>query len=231
VRRRDALVLVGGLALAAVVMVAAVSDIRSAAGPGVALPAPLGAGALAVEQALAQRRSVREFRAEPLELARLSQLLWAAQGVRADGHRTAPSAGALYPLEIYVLAGRVPGLEAGVFRYVPAGHRLDPVATGDRRAAAAQAAGGQSFLAAAPAVIVVAADERRTSGKYGGRATRYVDFEAGAAAENLALEAVALGLGTVVVGSFDDARMAQVAGLRPGERPVVLMPVGAAGPS
>ncbi len=214
-----------GLVLAAAVA-GVVSGAQAPVAEGVVLPAPREAGSTTVEQALRQRRSVRELRDEPVALAAVAQLLWAAQGTLADGHRTAPSAGALYPLEIYVLAGRVTGLTPGAYRYVTGAHRLDRLASGDRRGAAATAARNQTWLARAPVVIVLAADEGRTAAKYGGRATRYVDFEAGAAAENVALQAVALGLGAVVVGAFDDARLAEVAGLRPGERPVVLMPVG-----
>ena len=209
---------------------AAVSAAETTPVPAVVLPPPRANGPATVEEALQKRHSIREYRPEALDLARLGQLLWAAQGVLPGGHRTAPSAGALYPLEIYVLAGQVAGLAPGTYVYVPAAHRLDPVKSGDRRGAAARAALDQSWLARAPAVVVLAADEGRTSVKYGRRATRYVDFEAGAAAENLALQAVALGLGATVVGAFDDARLSEVVGLRPGERPVVLMPVGVPGP-
>jgi SagB-type dehydrogenase family enzyme len=191
------------------------------------LPEPRATGPVSVEQALGQRRSVRQFGAAPLSLAEVAQLLWAAQGQnRRDGGRTAPSAGALYPLEIYLLAGRVEGLPAGVYRYLPSRHELAQVVEGDRRAALCSAALEQDWFRDAPAVVVIAAVDARTAGKYGQRATRYVDFEAGCASQNLALQAVAAGLGTVVVGAFDDAAVARLVGLRDDERPVALMPVG-----
>ena len=191
------------------------------------LPEPRSTGTVSVEQALGQRRSVRQFGAAPLSLADVSQLLWAAQGQnRRDGGRTAPSAGALYPLEIYLLAGRVEGLAAGVYRYVPSSHELAQVAEGDRRAALCSAALEQDWFRDAPAVVVIAAADARTAGTYGQRATRYVDFEAGCASQNLALQAAATGLGTVVVGAFDDRLVAGLVGLRADERPVALMPVG-----
>lgn len=182
---------------------------------------------VSVETALSLRRSVREFGATPLALAELSQLLWAAQGATRGGRgRTAPSAGALYPLELFVVAGSVNGLAPGVYRYRATEHALERVAEGDRRKELAAAALEQDWLARAPAALVISGVYERTSLKYGRRATRYVDFEAGAAAQNVALEAVALGLGSVVVGAFDDARVQAAAGLAPEQRPLALMPVG-----
>jgi len=192
----------------------------------IALPAPRLDGTVSLERALAERRSVREFRRAALGLAELSQLLWAGQGVTsAAGCRTAPSAGALYPLELYVVAGEVEPLPAGVYRYVPAAHRLSRVAFGDRRKPLAAAALGQDWMRSAAAALVVASVEERTARKYGARAALYVSFEAGCASENIALEAAALGLGTVVVGAFDDDVVASLLSLRPGERPVAILPV------
>jgi SagB-type dehydrogenase family enzyme len=191
------------------------------------LPEPRAPGATSVEEALRRRRSLREFRPTPLTLAEAAQLLWAAQGRTAeDGRRTAPSAGALYPLEVFLVAGRVEGLAPGVYRYRPDGHILEPVIEGDRRRALSEAALGQGWVGGAPAALVVAAVEERTARKYGRRAERYVHIEVGAAAQNVALQAVALGLGTVVVGAFDDAAVARVAGLAPEERPLAILPVG-----
>jgi SagB-type dehydrogenase family enzyme len=191
------------------------------------LPAPRVSGGVAVEHALDTRRSLREFAGEPLGLPELAQLLWAAQGVTTrDGRRTAPSAGALYPLEVYVVAGSVTGLPAGVYRYVPADHRLVRAASGDRRRALAAAALGQDWLASAPVALVIAAVYERANRKYGARAEQYVPFEAGCAAENVALQAEALRLGTVVVGAFDDAQVGRVAALPAGERPLAILPVG-----
>ena len=189
-------------------------------------PARLG-GDLRLAQLLEQRRSVRDFAAEPLTLAQVGQLLWAAQGITASGGlRTAPSAGGLYPLEAYVVAGHVEGVRAGIYRYDPHGRRLVLVRTGDQRRALASAAVRQTWLAGAPATVVLAADYARTSVKYGGRAGRYVHIEAGAAAENLFLQAEDLGLGTVVVGSFDDREIAGILQLPGNVAPLLLMPVG-----
>lgn len=191
------------------------------------LPPPRLTGSVAVESALKERRSVREYARVALGLQETSQLLWAAQGTTTpDGRRTAPSAGALYPLEVYLVAGNVTDLPAGVYRYVPDGHRLVKVAAGDRRSALAAAALGQDWIRSASAALVLAAVYERTARKYGERSAEYVPFEAGCAAENVALQAVALGLGTVAVGAFDDSEVAKVAGLRDGERPLVILPLG-----
>lgn len=197
------------------------------AGEEVALPAPSLDGKVAVERALAQRRSVREFGSEPLSLAAVSQLLWAAQGVTSpSGLRTAPSAGALYPLEVYLVAGAVSGLPPGVYRYDPRRHRLVVASKGDARAGLARAALGQDWLAEAPVTIVLAAVFERTAKKYGKRATRYVHIEVGHAAQNVYLQATALGLGTTMVGAFRDAEVARVVGLPKDARPLGLLPVG-----
>lgn len=190
-----------------------------------ALALPGREGTLA--QALRQRRSVRRFGAQAIDLDALARLLWAAQGVTTpDGRRSAPSAGALYPLELHVVAARVAGLAAGVHRYVPATHTLEPGIGTLPAAELARAAGGQDALASAAAVVVIAAVEARTARKYGARAARYVAIEAGAAAQNLALQAVAERLGTVVIGAFDDAAVARLLALSRGEQALVLMPVG-----
>jgi len=191
------------------------------------LPEPLPRGVVSVEEALRRRRSQREWSSAPLTLVEVAQLLWAAQGrTSPDGGRTAPSAGALYPVELGLLAGDVEGLAPGVYRYRPDGHLLEPVLGGDRRRALADAAFGQDWLRSAPACLVVGAVYERTASKYGARAERYVQIEAGAVAQNVALQAVALGLGTVVVGAFDDAAVARVMGFAPEERPLAILPVG-----
>lgn len=195
--------------------------------PTLTLPAPVRDGRLPVETALSERRSVREFRNEPLPLADVSQLLWAAQGVnRPDGGRTAPSAGALYPLEVYAVVGRVENLAPGVYRYRPQNHTLALVVDGDKRAGVAAVALGQSWVQEAPLVVVIAAVYERTTRKYGQRGQRYVHMEAGHAGENLCLQAVALKLGTTVVGAFDDAALQKLLNLPLDEQPLALIPVG-----
>ncbi len=194
----------------------------------VELPKPRTRGSLSVEEALARRRSVRDFAANtPVTLEEVSQLLWAAQGTTSpDGKRTAPSAGALYPIEIYLVAARVEGLLPGLYRYETRRHRLVRIAAGDRRKELAAAALDQESVREAPAALVIAAVEKRTAKKYGSRAERYVKVEAGCVAENVALQAAASGLGTVVVGAFDDARLSAAAALAPGEQPLLVMPFG-----
>jgi SagB-type dehydrogenase family enzyme len=183
-------------------------------------PAPL-------EQALVRRRSVRSYAAQPVPLAAVSQLLWAAQGITAaGGRRTAPSAGALYPLELHLVAARIEGLAPGVYRYLPDTHELRRTIGETVMPALSRAALGQRAVTDAAAVFVIAAVEERTALKYAGRAPRYVAFEAGAASQNLALQAAVRGLGTAVIGAFDDDDVGRVLQLPQGERPLALMPVG-----
>ncbi len=196
-------------------------------GTVVRLPEPHRDGHVAVERALAARRSIREYADLPLPLPDLGQLVWAAQGVtHPAGYRTAPSAGALYPLELYVVAGDVASLEAGVYRYRPHDHALARYAAGDVRGAVARAALLQGWIAEAPAVLVLAGVPARSAVKYGERAPRYVQMEAGHAAQNVYLQAEALGLGTCVVGAFHDAQLRRVLALPEGAEPLALLPVG-----
>jgi len=191
------------------------------------LPEPRTGNGASLEQVLSQRRSVRTFRAEPLQLSEVAQLLWSAQGITGrDGLRTAPSAGALYPLEIYLVAGSVNGLQDGVWHYLPDNHRLEHLGDTDIRTPLAHAALDQAWIRDAAAVVVFAAVYERTSRKYGKRGMRYVHIEAGHAAENLFLQAVALDLKTVVVGAFRDDVIHNILGLPDDHAPLILMPVG-----
>ena len=186
------------------------------------LPKPKTNGDVSVEEAIARRRSVRAFSAKKLDAAQLSQLAWAAQGItdQQSGHRAAPSAGALYPLEIYFLT------PDGTFRYVPDGHALEPVNSRDLRESLSKAALHQEFVKTAPLDIVIAAIYGRVTGKYGRRGLRYVEIEAGHAAENVMLQAVAMGLDTVAVGAFDDGAVKSALGLPHDEEPLYIIPVG-----
>jgi len=186
------------------------------------LPSPRLESDSSLEEALARRRSVRSFQDIPLTTAELGQLLWAAQGVSGEhGFRTAPSAGALYPLEVYIATGD------GVLHYLPQGHRCQVLSRDDVRPDLYQAALRQEPVRQAPAVFVVAAVYERTATKYGGqRSPRYVHMEAGHAAQNLLLQAVALGLGAVPIGAFDDGQVQEVLGLPADHEPLYLIPVG-----
>jgi SagB-type dehydrogenase family enzyme len=197
-------------------------------GPGeVELPEPRRDGGVPVERALDERRSVRDFARDPLPLSAVAQILWAAQGTTDPaGLRAAPSAGALYPLEVYLVAGAVSGLEPGVYHYDPKRHRLSRITRGDVRAALARAALGQDWMADAPAILLLGAVYERTERKYGQRARRYVHIEVGHAAQNVYLQAASLGLGTTMVGAFDDGEVARVAELPGGVQPLGLLPIG-----
>ena len=192
----------------------------------VSLPRPRYQSQTSVEKALSRRRSVRDFRDRPLVLSEVSQLLWAAQGItHRSGYRAAPSAGALYPLDVYVLAGNITGIDVGTYKYLPHEHSLLHYAPGDKRMALRQAALDQPAVSSAAAVFVFCASYERTTGKYGKRGSRYVHMETGHAAQNVYLQAVALQLGTVVLGAFDDEQVKEVLTLRE-QQPLYLMPVG-----
>jgi SagB-type dehydrogenase family enzyme len=176
------------------------------------------------------RRSIREFAPGALALAEVGQLLWAAQGITDSvGLRTAPSAGALYPLEVCLAAGEVSALTPGLYRYDPNRHILAKTEDGDRRTELANAALGQAWIAAAAAILVLAAVYRRTTDKYGARGERYVHIEIGHAAQNIYLQALALGLGTTEVGAFDDRAVKAVLGLPGDQNPLAIMPIGRIG--
>ncbi len=180
-----------------------------------------------LELLLARRRSVRDFAPGALSLVQASCLLWAAQGISdARGLRTAPSAGALYPLGLYLVAGDIAGIEPAIYRYLPRENAVERIQPGDRRAALAAAAMNQSWLADAALTLAFSACYARTTKKYDKRGIQYVHMEAGHAAQNALLTAVALNLGAAVVGAFDDRRVAAVLGLPREETPLYLVPVG-----
>lgn len=193
----------------------------------VQLPPPVLDGRMSVENALQRRRSIREFAPAPLSLEDISQTLWAAQGITEKPRlRTAPSAGALYPLEIYLIAGDVEQLSAGVYLYREQAHDLVLTLAGDYRKPLAAAALNQTWMQRAPAVALIAGVYHRSARKYGQRARRYVHIEVGHVAQNVYLQAVARGLGTVIVGAFDDTRVQRVLGLPADHMPLALMPLG-----
>jgi SagB-type dehydrogenase family enzyme len=182
---------------------------------------------MSIEQALLARRSIRTYSRDPLTVDDLTQLLWAAQGVtHPQGYRTAPSAGALYPLELYTVAGHVVGLPAGIYRFRCREHSLEIQRSGDLRPELCRAALNQRCVERAPVTFLFTAVYPRMTAKYGRRGVRYVDMEAGHAAQNVSLQAVALDLKTVVIGAFRDEEVRRVAGLSPDEEPLYLMPVG-----
>lgn len=199
------------------------------------LPPPRTDGGISVESALASRRSRRRFQDRAISAEQLSQILWAAYGVTLPmpnhpalrgGLRTAPSAGALYPLEIYVIVGNVQGIQAGVYRYISGDHKLVRTIDRDVRRELGIAALGQRMAADAPATLVFSAVFERTTARYGARGRRYVYIELGHAAQNVYLQAEALGLGTCAIGAFLDSGVRQLLQLPANEEPLYIMPVG-----
>jgi len=191
------------------------------------LPEPRFESSVSLEEALLKRRSVREYADVPLTLEEVSQLLWAAQGITSKwGGRTAPSAGALYPLEVYLAVGSVDNIAPGVYKYRPHRHEIVQVRNEDVRSELAKATLGQAWIKEGAIDIVIAAVYERTTKKYGDRGVRYVHLEAGHAAQNIYLQAAALDLGIVTVGAFYDDRVKDIIGMLEDEVPLYVIPVG-----
>jgi len=191
------------------------------------LPKPCIQGEFSLEHCLHQRRSVRDYRTAALTVGEVGQLLWAAQGITANGGlRTAPSAGALYPLDVYLVAGNVDGLPAGVYRYYSDQHELVLAKSGDLRQDLAEAALGQDCVRDSAVTIMFAAVYARATGKYGQRGLRYVHIEVGHAAQNVCLQATTLGLGAVTVGAFKDEDVKRLTEITEEHDAVYLIPVG-----
>jgi SagB-type dehydrogenase family enzyme len=195
----------------------------------VKLPPAARRGAMSVAEALQARRTVRQFASRPLALAQVGQILWAADGLSDPrGLRTAPSAGATYPLDIYLVAGErgVSGLAPGLYRYLAPEHALLPTVTGDLRAPVSRASLYQSWMAEAPVMVVIAADYRRCTARYGERGVMYTHMEAGNVSQSVFLMAEALGLGAGIVGAFDDQGLSRALQLPGDQVPLLVMPVG-----
>lgn len=193
----------------------------------VKLPEPKLKGNVSLEETLLKRRSVRDYAEVVLTLEEVSQLLWAGQGITESwGGRTAPSAGATYPLEMYLAVGNVQSLVPGIYKYSPKKHELVKLSAEDVRGKLADAALSQDFVKEAPIDIVIAAAYERTTWRYGDRGIRYVHIEVGHAAQNICLQAVALGLATVPVGAYHDDRVKTIIGMPANEVPLYILPVG-----
>lgn len=181
------------------------------------LPKPRYDSNISIERALFERRSTREYKDQPLILAELSQLLWAAQGITdPTGLRTAPSAGALYPIKVYIIIGDVINISDGIYRYEPSDHLLLRIAEGDKREELYEAALKQESIRAGETVIVLSANYEPT----------FVHMEAGHVAQNICLQAVSLNLGAVTVGAFSDERVKDIVEMPEEENPLYLIPVG-----
>lgn len=191
------------------------------------LPDPILEGSVSIEEALLKRRSTRHYGEGPLTVKEISQLLWAAQGVTNErGYRTAPSAGATFPLETYIVIGEVEHLEPGFYHYDPHEHTIKKVFDKDVRSELSVASHNQPMLKTAPVTIVLSAIYERTSSRYGDRAVRYVHNEIGHASQNIHLQAVSLDLGTVVIGAYIDAQVDEILNIKEGETVLYMMPVG-----
>lgn len=201
----------------------------------ITLPAPELTGTISIEETLHKRRSVRSYSDSSVSLKEISQLLWAAYGITRPntlykslrgGNRTVPSAGALYPLEIYICCGNVKDLADGIYWYRSDVHKLIRVVAGDQRGPLCAATVGQKHFKKAAAAIIIAADFKRTESKYGKRGTeRYVYMEAGHSAQNIYLQGVALNIGVCVVGAFIDKRVINLIDMKE-EKPLYIIPLG-----
>lgn len=195
----------------------------------VKLPPPAHQGKMSVEEALKKRRSVRQFAHRGLDLAQVSQLLWGTGGTSDPrGLRTAPSAGATYPLEYYLVVGDrgVTGLAPGLYHYRPDTHALELILKGDLRTPVARACLHQTWMAEAPVMVIFAAEYRRCMARYGDRGVRYTHMEVGSASQNLFLQAEALGLAAGIVGAFQDRTLSEILHLPKQHEPLLIMPVG-----
>lgn len=183
---------------------------------------------ISLEEALSKRRSVRSYIDRALSLEELSQLLWAANGVTEPrrGFRTAPSAGALYPIDVYVVVSKVTGVEKGVYRYLPKEHKLEVIKLGDLSSKLYEAALWQNPVKEAGVVFALVAFYDRITWKYGQRGIKYAHIECGHICQNILLQATSLGLGAVPIGAFIDEKVSIVLGLPSGGEPIYLVPVG-----
>lgn len=192
------------------------------------LPQPSYTGLISVEEALYKRRSIRVYSKEPLSIREISQILWAAQGITEEKYvlRTAPSAGALYPLEIYIAVSNVNELNPGVYKYKPQNHALEKIDEGDRRLDISNAALQQDAITNSSAIVIISAVYERTALKYGSRAERYIHIEVGSVGQNIYLQSVSLGLGTVMIGAINNEALKKVLALPKNENPLAIMPLG-----
>jgi SagB-type dehydrogenase family enzyme len=192
------------------------------------LPGPMDKGVVSLEEAILARKSVRDYATKPVSLKQISQILWAAQGVTHDGMRSAPSAGALYPMEIYVVTrpNGIENLQAGIYHYDNRNHVMTLFKEGDFSLALQRAVLDQESVGAAAANIVIAAVFERTTSKYGERGVQYVFQESGHISQNIFLQASVLGLGSVAMGAFREDEVRKVLGVAKTERPIYVQAIG-----
>ncbi len=219
------LLLVGFVVMAGLLF----SAVSGPAAEVVKLPPPAYQGRMSVAEALKKRRTVRQFSNMELDLAQVSQLLWGTDGITdSRGRRTAPSAGATYPLEFYLVVGErgVSGLAPGLYHYRPDSHALELLQKGDLRTQVSRTCLNQNWMTEAPVMVVFAAEYRRCMARYGERGIRYTHMEVGLTGENLFLQAEALDLACGIVGAFEDRALKEVLHLPQQHEPLLVMPVG-----
>ncbi len=192
------------------------------------LPAAKKIGNVSLEETLVLRRSYRDYSNTPLTLEEAAQILWAAQGIKDNRHsgRTAPSAGATYPLEVYFIPSNVEGIEIGLYKYLPSTHQLEKISSEDKKEQVYNAALSQSSIKNCSALILISGVYERTTFKYGERGIRYVHMEAGHAAQNIYLQGAALQIGTVVIGAFQDEKINRILEFNAEEELLYIMPIG-----
>jgi len=194
------------------------------------LPAPMLDGAVSLERAIKQRRTIRSFVDKSLTVGQLSQILWAAQGITDDGglKRAAPSGGALYPIDLYAVVGKngVRELAPGIYHYDPIRHSIQKIADTDAREDVAVASLRQMWMATAPVILVLTAEYRRITIKYGERGKRYAMIEIGHIGQNIFLQCQAIGLSAGIAGAFYDKEVARAINCQKDHEPLIIMPVG-----
>ena len=191
------------------------------------LPEPAPDSGISIEEVIESRRSIRTYGSESISLTELARLLHSAQGITSDyGFRAAPSAGATFPLSIFVIAENVDSLEAGIYAYEPSTESLTAISMGNFLDELSEAALGQTYVRDAPVVIAITAEYSITTSVYGNRGIIYVHMEAGHASQNIYLQCTAMGLGTVAVGAFSNSTVSEILNLAKNETPLYLMPVG-----
>ena len=203
---------------------------ETATGPNmekIKLPDPQQSNCNAIEEALFKKRSIAKYKNVPITCSDLSQVLWASQGIaESKDPKKSPSTEALFPLEVYAIIANVIGIPAGIYQYRPHTNELVRIAAGDMRNEIAKAALGRKSVRTAPAVIVVSAVYVRTTSKLGEKGIRYAHMEAGHAAQNISLQAVALNLGSVMIGSFHESDLKKIMHMDDREQPMYIIPVG-----
>ncbi|MDD3399531.1 MAG: SagB/ThcOx family dehydrogenase [Candidatus Pacebacteria bacterium] len=190
------------------------------------LPNPKLKSKISLEEAITKRKSLRAYTKSPLSLKEVSQLLFAGQGLLGGDRRTIPSAGAFYPIEIYLSAARITDLPQGLYQHLPDGHKLKKITSANRTAKLAAAAFGQIWVKNAPAVLIICGDFEKTVKKYQDKGEDFVTMEAGHAAQNISLQAAALNLGTLCVGGFNEKEAKSALNIEKNKKVFYLMPVG-----